>query len=135
MRVVLDTNILVSACLTPEGSSARIVELALLGRFTLYLTAEIVVEYNDVLVRQKFFQQRDRIAILLKGVVDVAENVSPEKRLSVSPDEEDNRMLECAQAAQADFLVTGNSKHFPASLGLTRIVNPRDFLIEVATEL
>ena len=57
--------------------------------------------------------------------------VYPEHRLTLSVDEEDNRFLECAQAAGADLLVTGNRRHFPKRVGDTRIVTPREFLNEL----
>src|SRR5271165_6362182 len=114
--VVLDTNIVVSACLTPEGAPATIVELALLGAFTLCLSPAVLAEYREVLAREKFSRQQQRIHVLLEGLEDVGLAVTPDRTLAISPDEEDNRLLECAQAAGANFLVTGNPRHFPASL-------------------
>ncbi len=128
MRVILDTNILVSACLTPQGTPATIVELALLGSFTLCLSRDMLNEYQEVLARPKFSRHSDRIETLLEGVEEIALLVEPQNRLTLSLDEEDNRILECALAAKADLLVTGNRKHFPASIGNTRVVSPRDFL-------
>jgi|SRR5271165_1348006 len=130
-RVVLDTNIVVSACLTPEGAPATIVELALLGAFALCLSPAVLAEYREVLSREKFSRRQERVRLLLEGLEDVALAVTPDRTLTISPDDEDNRVLECAQAAGADFLVTGNPRHFPASLGSTRIVTPRDFLTEL----
>jgi putative PIN family toxin of toxin-antitoxin system len=131
VRVVLDSNIIVSACLTPEGAPATIVELALLGLFTVCLSPEILAEYREVLARPKFSRHADRIRILLEGIEEISEMITPQQRLTISPDEEDNRLLECAQAAKADLLVTGNRKHFPESIGDARIVSPRDFLTEL----
>ena len=131
MRVVLDTNIIVSACLRPEGAPATIVELALLGTFTVYLSPNVLGEYREVLARPKFSRQIERITVLLEGIEEVAVVVMPDRRIEISPDEEDNRLLECAEAAEADFLVTGNRKHFPESFGATRVVAPRDFLTEL----
>lgn len=131
MRVVLDSNIIVSACLTPQGSSATIVELALLNTFTLCLSSDVLAEYREVLARPKFSRQSERIESLLCGIEEICEFVHPEGRLAISEDEDDNRLLECAQAARADFLVTGNRKHFPDRLDSTRIVSPREFLTEL----
>jgi predicted nucleic acid-binding protein len=50
------------------------------------------------------------------------------KTLSISPHESDNRILECAEAARADYLVTGNTKHFPDRHKTTMIVSGRQFL-------
>jgi putative PIN family toxin of toxin-antitoxin system len=131
VRVVLDTNIIVSASLRPEGAPATIVELALLGTFTVYLSPNVLGEYREVLARPKFSRQIERITVLLEGIEEVAVVVMPDRRIEISPDEEDNRLLECAEAAEADFLVTGNRKHFPESFGATRVVAPRDFLTEL----
>ena len=130
-RVVLDTNIVVSACLSPQGAPATIVELAFLGAFTVCLSPAVLAEYREVLARDKFARQQERIDVLLAGIEDVAVTVAPVRTLTISPDEEDNRLLECAEASQADFLVTGNPKHFPARFEKTRIMLPRDFLTEL----
>ena len=130
VRVVLDSNIIVSASLTLEGAPATIVELALLGTFTLCLSRPVFDEYREVLSRPKFSRHADRIKVLLEGIEETAEWSKPEETLDLSPDEADNRLLECAQAADAKFLVTGNSKHFPDRLGEVVVLTPRQFLIE-----
>ena len=128
MRVVLDSNVIVSACLSPQGASATIVELALLGYFNLYVSEQILTEYREVLARPKFSRQLERIKIVMEGIEEISEMTVPDQRLMLSPDEEDNRFLECALAAKVDFLVTGNRKHFPGRIGDAQIVSPREFL-------
>jgi uncharacterized protein len=54
--------------------------------------------------------------------------IRPTQTVQVCPDPDDNIFLECAQAAQADYLGTGNLKHFPATWPGTQIVTPRQFL-------
>ena len=122
VRVVLDTNVVVSACLRPEGAPAIIVELVLLGTLTVCLSPDVLREYCEVLARPKFSRQLERISALLEGIEDVAVAVTPDRKATISPDEEDNRFLECAEAAEADFLVTGKRKHFPELFGKTRII-------------
>ena len=131
MRVVLDSNIVVSACLTPQGASATIVELALLGYFTLCISQEVLSEYREVLARPKFSRELERIKTVLEGIEEMSEVIVPRQRLTLSSDDEDNRLLECAQAAKADFLVTGNRKHFPDRMDEVRILSPREFLTEL----
>lgn len=131
MRVVLDCNVVVSACLSPQGASATIVELALLDYFTLCVSQEVLSEYREVLARPKFSRQSERIKTLLDGIEEISELVAPRQRLALSSDEEDNRLLECAQVGKADFLVTGNRKHFPDHVDDARIVTPREFLTEL----
>ncbi len=131
MRVVLDTNIIVSACLTPEGSPATIVELVLVGAISLVVSESMLTEYREVLARPKFSRHLGRIALLLEGIADVAISVQPGSTLSVCPDDADNRVLECAVAGGADVLVTGNLKHFPTAFETVRIRSPRDFLVDL----
>ena len=88
-------------------------------------------EYREVLARPKFSRGLDRISVLLEGIEEVAVAVTPRRNVEISPDDDDNRLLECAEAAEADFLVTGNQKHFPKLFGETRVVAPRDFLTEL----
>ena len=54
-------------------------------------------------------------------------------RLTVSSDDSDNRFLECADAASADFLITGNRRHFPDNHGITKILTAREFLADITT--
>ncbi len=128
LRVVLDTNVVVSACLTPQGAPATILELALLGEFIAAISAEVLDEYLEVLSRPKFSRAPDRISVVLAGLMEIAVRVEPAQRTSVSSDDDDNRLLERAEAADADFLVTGNQAHFPSAFGRTKIVSPRQFL-------
>ncbi len=56
-------------------------------------------------------------------------------KVSISPDPADNRFLECAEAAQADYLVTGNKRHFPERWGKTVVVNARELLEMISPKL
>ena len=115
MRVVYDTNVLVSAALKPGSIPASLVALALAGRVQLCVSPPILAEYREVLSRQKFGFEAHRIDALLADLVRVALIVDPTVQLALAPDEPDNRFLECALEARADFLVTGNLRHFPVS--------------------
>lgn len=113
MRVVYDTNVLVSAALKPESIPAALVSLALAQRVQLCLSPPILAEYTAVLHRPKFGLSAPSIDALLADVTRVALLVRPTMHLTVAPDEADNRFLECALEARAAFLVTGNLRHFP----------------------
>ena len=65
---------------------------------------------------------------LLQLLKDQATMVTPRDIVTESKDEPDNRFLECAEEADADYLVTGNKRHFPKSWKSTRIVNSREFI-------
>jgi uncharacterized protein len=91
----------------------------------------VLAEYEEVLRRPKFSQiPREYIHSLLV-LAARANLVNPDITLTVSPDEPDNRLLECAEAANADYLVTGNTGHFPKQHGNTEVVTPRQFLIAI----
>jgi len=127
-RVVLDTNIIVSALLVPAGTQAGILLLALTDRIALYVSPSVLAEYEEVLRRPRLRLQSQQIDAAMAAVRKVAHVVEPIRTVTVSPDESDNRFIECAEAAGADWLVTGNTKHFPQRHGKTIIVTSRRFL-------
>jgi putative PIN family toxin of toxin-antitoxin system len=128
VRVVLDTNILLSACWTPSGLEAETVQLALAGTITACVSAVVWAEYQDVLFRPKFAGLRGRAEDLLARLEMRTFSVEPTERIGIASDEDDNRFLECATAAQAVYLITGNLKHYPRSCGAVTVVNAREFL-------
>ena len=129
MRIVLDTNVLVSALLSPHGAPAQVVQLVLSGKLQLCHDARSLDEYRQVLLRPKFaFRRRDVEELLgFLGSMGLAVNCIPVD--SALPDVDDQPFLEAAVAGGADFLITGNLRHFPASLrsGI-RVVAPAEFL-------
>jgi putative PIN family toxin of toxin-antitoxin system len=127
-RVVLDTNVVVSALLVPAGIEASVLLLALRGEVELYVSATILHEYEEVLRRPRLKLQPRHIAIALADIRKVAHVVAPAATTTISTHESDNRFLECAEAADADYIVTGNIRHFPKIHKKTRIVTGRQFL-------
>jgi putative PIN family toxin of toxin-antitoxin system len=132
IRIVLDTNVVVSAMLSPSRTAADVLRLALHRRVQLCVSDAILEEYEDVLRRPKCRRPSHVISALMKALRATAETVAPTETLTVSADEADNRFLECAKAAGADYLVTGNLQHFPRTLGRTRIITARQ-LVEIVT--
>jgi putative PIN family toxin of toxin-antitoxin system len=130
MKAVLDTNVLVSACWKPDGLEARTVALGLSGAYTMCVSPPVLAEYRDVLARKKLRALSDRADTLLAGFARTAVLYEASIRIDAAGDEDDNRFLECAFAANADYLVTGNLRHYPDVCGVTRIVNARRFLSE-----
>lgn len=125
MRIVFDTNIVVSAMLSPSGTAADALRLAL-NRHVQFCASEVIFEeYEEVLRRPKFRRPPQVVSALMKAVRAVAELVKPTATLAVSADDADNRFLECAKAAKADYIVTGNIQHFPVAWGRTRIITAR----------
>jgi putative PIN family toxin of toxin-antitoxin system len=133
IRVVFDTNIIVSAALTRDGAEAYVLDLATARHVQLYLTEIIFAEYQEVLQRPKFGHlDAEVVPNLLAVMRRISIFVEPRRILSFSPDESDNRFFERADIAQAHYLVTGNRKLFPAGLEDTEVVNARE-LIEIVT--
>ena len=135
IRVVLDTNVIVSAHLQEEGLEATVFLLALSGTITLCISEPTLAEYEGVLRRRKFSLDPLRITRLLEKIRRVSRRVRPKGTLTVCPDPEDNRFLACAEAGGADYLITGNKRHFPPHWGKTRVVNAREFLEITGPEL
>jgi len=132
---VLDTNVIVSAHLKEEGLERFVLDLALARKLQLFLSTEILEEYEGVLARPAFKLKPDRVTASLRLIKKVALMVHPEKKVQASRDPDDNKFLECAEEAQAGYLVTGNKKHFPTHWRQTRIVNARELLQEIMPDL
>ena len=127
MRVVMDTNVLVSGLLTPFGLCGRIINLVTSGEITLCVDARILIEYEEVLKRSKFNFDTTLVETLLNFIEFCAEVHSTTPLRNSLPDPDDNPFLEVAIASQSASLTTGNLKHFPQKLrcGVT-VISPRD---------
>ncbi len=132
LRVVIDTNILVSAALKPEGLERTVLLLALTRPARLYVTKPILAEYDEVLARPEFKIRRGFRQQLLQLIKNQARVVTPTHLPQVAKDADDNKFIECADAARADYLVTGNQKHFPSFWKKTKTISSRDFIGIVA---
>jgi putative PIN family toxin of toxin-antitoxin system len=113
LRIVLDTNVLVSGLLSPFGPPGEIVRMVSSGVVTLCLDARIFAEYDEVLSRQRFGFDSDSVAALLDYVDFTGEVVAPQPLATRLPDPDDEPFLEVALACGADCLVTGNLVHYP----------------------
>ncbi len=131
-KVVLDTNLIVSAHLQGGGLPAFVLDLALASKIRMYVTAEILEEYEAVLRRARFRIDSKKATQSVRLIKRKAKQVKPTRALSISPDPDDNKFLECAEAVEADYLVTGNRRHFPLKHKKTKVVNARQ-LIEIIT--
>lgn len=139
LKVVYDTNVLVSALWKPGSIPDVLVSLVLhddLDLIALCYSSALLTEYQGVLSRPRFPFSSERVAKLLGRIKAVGRLVKPQARLSVITHEPDNRVLECAKAARAHYLVTGDKKHFSfARFEHTRIVTPEVFAHIVAEKL
>ena len=129
MKIVLDTNVMVSALLRPGSVPAQVLDVILGRQVTLALDHRIFAEYQDVLYRAEFMFPRDRVADLLEFLWRSGERIDAEPLPIGLPDPDDLKFIEVAVSALADALVAGNLRHFPARQHHgVRVLNPRQWL-------
>jgi len=131
LKLVVDTNVIISALLKTESNPALILSLILRGDCKLCVTEKIFSEYEEVSARGKF-KKLDRASVreFLSMLRSKALWVAPKVTIDdVAKDPEDNAFLECALESKADFLITGNIHHFPEEkFHRTSIVTPAEFV-------
>lgn len=129
MKVVLDTNVLVSGFLNPYGPPGSILGLAASGDLALCYDARILAEYREVLLRPKFELDAQAVDDFLAQVEAEGELAATAPLPHRLPDHSDEPFLEAARGGRAECLVTGNLKHFPARLCLgMKVVSPAEFV-------
>lgn len=129
MKVVVDTNGLVSGLLSPFGPPGVIVRLITSGRLIPCYDARIVAEYAEVLHRPAFPFSRDEIDALTAQIEAGGVLASPVPLATRLPDPDDEPFLEVAITARAEYLVTGNGDHFPPDRHAdVQVVSPRQFI-------
>jgi putative PIN family toxin of toxin-antitoxin system len=126
MRVVLDTNVIVSAFLSPTGSPATVLRLVLQRDLDVYVNTAILVEYEQVLSRPKFSDQiaQSTIRRFFDILNDIGLKVNTRPSRIRMADETDRVFYDLAKAADA-ILITGNKKHYPKE---PFIKNPTEFI-------
>lgn len=128
MRVVLDTNVIVSGMVTRGGACATILDLLSDDRITVVLDGRMMNEYRRGCTQPRLKLDGDAVREFLRFLDDCAENVTAMPCGADLPDPDDLPFLEVAAEAHA-VLVTGNRRHFPAkAVGGGQVVSPREFL-------
>jgi putative PIN family toxin of toxin-antitoxin system len=112
VKVVLDTNILVSAMLSTRGRPALVVEAALDGRFAVCYNDIILAEYREVLARPHFRFDSKRVYLVIGGLVERGLEINPVPSDIPFIDETDRIFYDTAKNS-GSLLVTGNQKHYP----------------------
>ena len=135
LRLVIDTNVVVSAALKPEGLQRTVVLLGMSRPARWYVSDAILSEYAMVLARPELKIRRSLRQQLLQLIKNRAHVVTPSRLPKVTSDPADNMFLECADAARADYLVTGNQRHFPKFWKNTKVITSREFLSVIAPHL
>jgi len=130
MRIVLDTNVLISALAFPGSQPDQILYRIRRGETELFISPFILSELDRVL-REKFRFTKKEADVRVNAIRAIAHVITPTERITVvTANDDDNRILECVAAAQAEFLVTGDKEHLlpPGSYRGTKIVTPAQFL-------
>src|SRR5947209_13063261 len=135
LRLVVDTNIVVSAALKPDGLQRTVLILAITKPDSLYISEANMAEYRSVLARPKMNIRKGLQQQMLRLIRSHSYPVKPARPLEVTPDPDDNKFLECADAARADYLLTGNQRHFPRFWKNTKVITSREFIGIVAPHL
>lgn len=128
MRLVLDTNVVVAGLLNPHGAPGSIMNAVLGGRVSVIVDDRVLFEYRDVLSRPKFGFDHQYVESLLDYLEHTSERVTVSPIDNTVADPDDVAFYEVAIAGDADFLITGNLKHFPAK---PYIVSPAAFVAKM----
>ena len=131
-KVVIDTNTIISAPLSENGNPAMIFELLLLGEINNFRSEEITNEVIEVFHREKIKKliSEEKIQFIIDNYKKFSELVKPNIKLSiVKEDEDDNRILECAETGDVDYIISGDEHLLNLKNHKNiRIVSPKEFL-------
>jgi putative PIN family toxin of toxin-antitoxin system len=129
MKIVLDTNVLISGFLSPGGHPAKILALIIDGEIEVCLDTRIAEEYMEVLSRPEWPFSRKEALDVLGFILENSLLVHAEPLSINIPDPDDLMFIEAAVSAKADAIVAGNKRHFPkGATGKITILSPAEFL-------
>lgn len=134
-RAVLDTSVLVSALIAPNGASARLLIELRAGTFELVVSPMLLAELGEVLRRPKFRRyvsegEVDAFVELIRGESIVVDDPAPSAE-PLSGDPDDEYLIDLARAARVDALVTGDA-HLVGLREQLPVRTPREFLESLA---
>jgi putative PIN family toxin of toxin-antitoxin system len=128
VKVVIDTNVFISAFYLPESRPANVVLLARRKTILNLISPQILKEVERI-IKKKLLWDNSKTQSAVRRIKNFSEEVRPQERLAIIADDPDNRILECAVAGQADFIISGD--HHLIDLenyqGI-KIINPARFL-------
>ena len=130
-KLILDTNIIVSALISNSFPTQIFYELVLTKAVDTCLSDEIFAEYIEVLARDKFVKFlnfKSKADVVLNKLRETAIYYTSNRRIEILSDLSDNKFLEVAAASSADYLITGNNLDFTITeFEYTRIVSPKEY--------
>jgi putative PIN family toxin of toxin-antitoxin system len=125
MKVVLDTNIIVSAFINPRGAPGEIISLLLSKKITVCYDNKIFSEYVAVLKNSKFNFDNILVDEFLDFVKENGEYITAEPQKVKFEDEDDKAFYDAYKSSDAKYIITGNKKHFPKE---ENIITPREYI-------
>jgi len=131
LKVVIDTNVFISAFYLPESRPANVVLLARRKTILNLISPQILKEVERI-IKKKLLWDNSKTESAVRLIKNFSEEVHPQERLAIIVDDPDNRILECAVAGQANFIISGdkhllNLKNFQE----INVVTPADFLVAI----
>jgi putative PIN family toxin of toxin-antitoxin system len=128
MKIVIDTNVIVTALLSPYSHSAQVLRLVLTKNIDMAIDSRIISKYREIL-RPKFDFDQNNVKIILDYLYTIAEKIIASPLSIELPDPDDKMFYEVATSAKDKYLITGNKKHFPKNIcKKVEILSPKDFL-------
>jgi len=106
-KVVIDTNVFISALYLPESRPARVVLLARRKTILNVISPPILKEVERI-IKKKLLWDNAKTQSAVMRIRNFSEEVHPQERVAIIADDPDNRILECAVAGQADFIISGD---------------------------
>ena len=134
LRVVVDPNVIVSAAITPEGATGRLISLGLAGRFQMIVCPMLLAEAREALSRPKLrrFVELDAAIELLADIEFACESrADPSVIQGATRDPGDDYLVALARESSADRLVSGDADLLELGVGDVRVVRPRQLLDEL----
>ncbi|MDR2424493.1 MAG: putative toxin-antitoxin system toxin component, PIN family [Prevotellaceae bacterium] len=132
MKIVLDTNIIVSSFLNPQGLPGEIVSLVLTKKLTVCYDNKIFFEYTEVLTRSRFNFNGELVNDFLEFVKNNGEYIVAESQKIKFIDEDDKIFYDVYKSSDAEYIITGNTRHFPQE---KNIITPKEFIEILQAEL
>lgn len=130
-KIVIDTNVIISALIQTNYPFLIINELFLEGKIHVCVSEELIHEYFEVLSRPKFIRFPDFVSKAESILTEIglkAELYEPNVKLDIISDKDDNMILELAEECNADFIITGNTNDFTMpEYKNTKIVTPKEY--------
>ena len=129
IRLVIDTNVFVSALISTRSIPALLLDEAE-KNYTLFISKEILGEVEDVISRKKFGFSTQKISSAMEAILSFSEIINPDIKVDViKSDPDDNKILECAIACKASYIVSGDSHLLDLrEYGSIKIINPKTAL-------